>query len=60
MRSFNDYSSVVLPNWLLEKEQLLPEHLFLDQVRKYLTRYPDYKLLKVKDGFAVCERLKGG
>lgn len=60
MRSFNDQSKVLLPNWLLEIEQVLPEHIFLTQVRKYLTRYPDYKLLKVEDGLAVCERLKGG
>ena len=48
-------TNVVLPEWIWEeakdKEHL--KKLVLDYMRKC---YPDYKIIKIKDGMAVCER----
>lgn len=60
MSVLNFRSKVLLPEWLLKKEKELPYHLFLDEVRDYLLKYPDYHLLRVESGMALCERQKGG
>ncbi|MBS4190354.1 hypothetical protein KHA94_09085 [Bacillus sp. FJAT-49705] len=52
----NNQTRVLLPKWLLEKEN---EPLFLIEVHKYLVRYPDYRFIQIEDGMALCERLGG-
>lgn len=50
---FNNHTRVLLPESIWEqaqdKEQL--KQFILD----YMNRYPDYKIIKVKDRFAICE-----
>jgi hypothetical protein len=55
-RMIFNHSKVVLPQWLLNKEKELPKHLYLVHVRQYLRKYPDYKLIKIEKGLALCER----
>lgn len=50
----NNKTRVVLPGWIFaragdDKQEL--KRLIVD----YMKRYPGYKILKVKDGFAICE-----
>jgi len=47
-------SNVVLPDWLLDQQATLSEQSFLSNVRNYLLKYPEYELVKVEDGLAVC------
>lgn len=49
-------SKVLLPEWLLEKKSTLPEREYMTLVKRYLTKYPDYELVRFEDSFAVCNR----
>lgn len=60
MSVLNNQSKVLLPEWLLSMEQKVSEIIFFTEVRKYLTRYPGYKLIEVKNGFAECMRMEEG
>ncbi|EWG08868.1 hypothetical protein [Cytobacillus firmus] len=60
MSVLKNESKVLLPLWLLEKENHVSEDIFFEEARKYLTRYPGYKLLFVKNGFAECMRMEEG
>ncbi|WP_153123235.1 hypothetical protein [Peribacillus tepidiphilus] len=57
-------TKVLLPTTLLNTRESIPEQIFLNDVRKYLEKYTNYRLIDVVDSFAVCERLevqkKGG
>ncbi|MEK3887754.1 hypothetical protein [Bacillus sp. FSL K6-3431] len=50
----NNTSSVLLPAWIWEKAQDKAQlkQLVLD----YMSRYPDYEVLKIKNRFAICKR----
>lgn len=54
MSNFNVPSKVLLPesifNQAKDTEQLK------QLVLQYMKRYPDYRVTKIKDGFAICER----
>lgn len=50
----NNKTNVLLPQWLLDQQATLSEQNFLALVRKYFTRYPDYELVRVENGFVVC------
>lgn len=60
MGALNNESKVLLPLWLLDKENRVSDEIFLEEVRKYLFRYPGYKLVLVKNGFAECIRMEEG
>ncbi|WP_165502261.1 hypothetical protein [Bacillus wiedmannii] len=49
-------SKVVLPSWVTEGAK--SEQEMKIKAIEYITpdRYPGYKILKIKDGIAVCER----
>ncbi|MED0876586.1 hypothetical protein [Bacillus mobilis] len=49
-------SQVVLPSWVSEGAK--NEQEIKAKAIEYITpdRYPGYKILKIKDGIAVCER----
>ncbi|WP_170955610.1 hypothetical protein [Bacillus wiedmannii] len=49
-------SKVVLPSWVIEGVK--NEEEMKVKAIEYITpdRYPGYKILKIKDGIAVCER----
>ncbi|MDR4987121.1 hypothetical protein RGU74_26870 [Bacillus cereus] len=49
-------SKVVLPAWVNKGAK--NEHEIKVKAIEYITpdRYPGYKILKIKDGIAVCER----
>lgn len=48
-------SKVVLPDWLLDQQATLSEQHFSRSVRDYLFRkYPEYELVRVEAGLAVC------
>lgn len=53
---FNTQTKVLLPQWLMDKKKEVDEIIFLSHVQKYLTKYPNYKLLYVENKMAVCER----
>ncbi len=48
---------VLLPAWIFEqaKDNDETRHLVL----QYMTRYPNYRIIKVSGSFAVCERFEG-
>jgi len=51
---YNNTTRVLLPAWIFERagdEQEL-KRLIVKYVNK---NYPDYRIVKVKDGFAICE-----
>lgn len=63
MGILNNQSKVLLPTWLLQQQHTMDEKAFMEQVKIYLKRYPDYSLLRVVNRMAVCERpeiSKGG
>lgn len=47
-------TNVLLPAWIF-KQAKDKEH-FKNLLAEYMTRYPDYIVKAVKDGFALCER----
>ncbi|MGE6504379.1 hypothetical protein ACQKF0_29540 [Bacillus wiedmannii] len=49
-------SKVVLPSWVIEGVK--NEQEMKVKAIEYITpdRYPGYKILKVKNGIAICER----
>ncbi|WP_179864956.1 hypothetical protein [Bacillus wiedmannii] len=49
-------SKVVLPSWVIEGVK--NEEEMKVKAIEYITpdRYPGYKILKVKNGIAICER----
>lgn len=49
-------TNVLLPESILRQQSSLSEQEFLKLVLKYLTRYPNYRLVTVNNGFAVCDR----
>jgi hypothetical protein len=49
-------SNVLLPQWILRQESILSEQDFIVIVKDYLTRYEGYRLIEVKNPFAVCDR----
>lgn len=44
---------VLLPEWIWEQAQD-KDHL-KKLIIDYMRRYPDYRIVKVKDRFAICE-----
>ena len=50
-------TKVLLPEWILKQQSTISEQKFLSIVREYLTRYPNYQLISVNNGFAVCDRI---
>ena len=50
---YSNTTKVVLPEWIFEqtKDKNELKRLIVD----YMKRYPGYKILKVKGGFAICE-----
>lgn len=50
-------SKVLLPAWIFEQAKDNDEIRRL--VLQYMTRYPNYRVLKVSGSFAVCERHDG-
>lgn len=53
MSSFGNTTNVLLPAWIWEEAQN-KEHL-KQLIVEYMKRYPGYRVLKVKNRFAVCE-----
>jgi len=48
---------VLLPEKVLESIHHVSAEEFKRRVIQYMApRYPDYIVMKVKDGFAICER----
>jgi hypothetical protein len=47
-------TNVLLPAWIWEKATG-QEHL-KQLVLQYMQRYPDYSVIAVKNGFAICAR----
>lgn len=45
---------VLLPVWIWEEAR--DKDHFINLVLDYMTRYPNYTVKKIKDGFAICER----
>lgn len=52
----NTRTKVLLPERILKEKSNWTEHNFLFMVRNYLTRYPNYQLIRVEGSFAVCDR----
>ncbi|MFF2174944.1 hypothetical protein ACFVT8_00540 [Lysinibacillus sp. NPDC058147] len=50
-------SKVLLPAWIFQQAKDNDEIRRL--VLQYMTRYPNYRVLKVSGSFAVCEREQG-
>lgn len=51
-----EHFRVLLPKWIFEKAKNDDEiHAY---VNKYMQRYPHYTLLKIENGFAVCDRIQ--
>lgn len=48
---------VLLPAWIFEQAKDDKDIKCL--VQEYMTRYPHYRVIKVSDSFAVCDRLDG-
>lgn len=46
---------VLLPLWIFEQAKG-DENEIRRLVIQYMTRYPNYRLLKISGSFAVCER----
>jgi hypothetical protein len=49
-------TKVLLPEWLLQKKESIPDNQFNSLVKQYLIRYEGYKFLEVQEHFAICER----
>jgi hypothetical protein len=47
---------VLLPERILKEKSNWTEHNFLFIVQNYLLRYPNYKFIRVENGFAICDR----
>ena len=47
-------TKVVLPEWIFHQADDDKQEL-KRLIVEYMKRYPGYKILKVKDGFAICE-----
>ena len=45
---------VLLPQWIWEEARNTEE--FKRLVLEYMKRYPEYKVLRVKGMYAICER----
>jgi len=48
---------VLLPAWIFE--QAKDDEDIKRLVQEYMARYPQYRVIKVSDSFAVCDRLDG-
>lgn len=46
---------VLLPHWIFEQAKS-DENEIRRLVLQYMTRYPNYRVLKISGSFAVCER----
>lgn len=52
---YSDTTKVVLPEWLSKQAGDNKEEL-KQLIVKYMSKnYPNYKIIKVKNGFAICE-----
>lgn len=49
-------SNVLLPQWILRQEFTLSAQDFLNIVNGYLKRYEGYRLIDVRNPFAVFDR----
>ncbi|QPA60659.1 hypothetical protein [Lysinibacillus sphaericus] len=49
-------TKVLLPAWIFEQAKDNDEIRLL--VLDYMTRYPNYRIIKVSGSFAVCEKLE--
>jgi hypothetical protein len=47
---------VLLPERITKEQSKWTEQNFNFIVRNYLMRYPNYELIRVEDGFAICDR----
>jgi hypothetical protein len=47
---------VLLPARITKEQTNWTEQNFLFIVRNYLMRYPNYELIRVENGFAICDR----
>jgi hypothetical protein len=50
----NDQYRVLLPKWIWEKATSKEEAKRF--VKDYMKHYPHYRVVAVKDGFAICQR----
>jgi len=48
---------VLLPHWIFEQAKN-DENEIRRLVLQYMTRYPNYRVLKISGSFAVCERVE--
>ncbi|AVK96695.1 hypothetical protein FCT18_21085 [Lysinibacillus sphaericus] len=48
---------VLLPAWIFQ--QAKDNDQIKRLVLQYMIRYPNYRIIKIKGSFAVCERLEG-
>ncbi|MGE7940655.1 hypothetical protein ACQKNB_01070 [Lysinibacillus xylanilyticus] len=51
-------SKVLLPAWIFQQARGNNDEI-KRLVLQYMTRYPNYRIIKVSDSFAVCERHDG-
>lgn len=49
----NQMTNVVLPGWCLKGAS---QEEVKQNILQYMQRYPGYKVLRVKNGMAICER----
>ncbi len=50
----NFKTNVLLPAWIWEKAT--DKNHLKQLVLEYMSRYPDYVVKKIRNGFAICER----
>lgn len=56
MANLQSDTNVLLPAWIWEKAT---DNDHLKQlVLHYMKKYPNYTVKKIKNGFAVCERIR--
>ncbi len=48
--------NVLLPKWIFENSN--NEKEVQAHVLDYMQRYPEYNLISIKNGFAICERIQ--
>lgn len=56
MTLLNNQTRVLLPEWIVNKQPIIPENEYMELVLRYLKRYPEYHLEYVDDSYAVCIR----
>jgi len=42
---------VLLPKWVFENEKQV-----MTRAKRYMQRYPHYSLIRIENGFAICDK----